>query len=215
MANEIERRALFVSHDPSYYQDFASYASGARPIEAMTSATYSFPRNAALGFVGRLFGQPLPLPHPPVTVLMHGLQPGHCWPMEGTSGHLGIKLSSPVHVTNVTVDHIPNIVAANIYSAPRHFVLWGFIDRSTILDTESIERCRAPVPLWTNIPDGVMPCPLTAFEYNIDRSYHVQNFEVEDWAQTFKVDQVVFQILDNWGSSESTCLYRLRVHGEV
>ncbi|KAH9941083.1 hypothetical protein B0H21DRAFT_697125 [Amylocystis lapponica] len=214
MANEIERRALFVSHDPSYYQDFASYASGARPIEAMTSATYSFPRNAALGFVGRLFGQPLPLPHPPVTVLMHGLQPGHCWPMEGTSGHLGIKLSSPVHVTNVTVDHIPNIVAANIYSAPRHFVLWGFIDRSTILDTESIERCRAPVPLWTNVPDGVMPCPLqrsstTSTDRTTSRTLR--------WriGHRFKVDQVVFQILDNWGSSESTCLYRLRVHGEV
>ena len=40
----------------------------------------------------------------------------------------------------------------------------------------------------------------------------VQNFEVIALNQSFRTFSLV--VVDNYGSSEYTCLYRLRVHGE-
>lgn len=32
--------------------------------------------------------------------------PGDCWPMKGPSGNVTIRLYAPLHVSNVTVQHV-------------------------------------------------------------------------------------------------------------
>lgn len=53
---------------------------------------------------------------------------GHCWSLSTTSGQLGILLAEPFYPSSITIDHIPQMLAADIRQAPRQMILWGLLD---------------------------------------------------------------------------------------
>ncbi|GBE89669.1 hypothetical protein SCP_1603330 [Sparassis crispa] len=126
--------------------DYASYAMGARPIQAMISASYAFPERADIAFMRRIFSSRGVVPQPPAVLLSESVEPGKCWPMAGSSGYIGIKLSYTIFVTNVTVDHVPTTSLRDVRTAPRSLLLWG------LAQDESVKREALDVELFQSLP---------------------------------------------------------------
>ena len=65
----------------------------------------------------------------PRKVIQPGSSPGQCWAFKGTAGNVVIKLSNPVYVSDITLEHIPKSLSpdGNIASAPKHFEVVGNI----------------------------------------------------------------------------------------
>lgn len=129
----------------------------------------------------------------PRKVIQPGSSPGQCWAFKGSQGCVVIKLSTPVYVSEVTLEHIPKSLSpdGNIASAPRNFEVLGLEDI-----------------------DDPNPAVLGNFTYDINN--------LKNPVQTFKVSQVQkrltyieLKVLSNYGHPEYTCLYRFRVHGNI
>lgn len=227
---ELEERLLRVAHDDLGYRDFAGYAAGGRPIEGLTSPTWDGP--------GPLGASELPdvlrgkQARGPIWALKRDIQQGSCWPMAGTAGYLGIQLAEPVIVTNVTVDHLPASLASETRSAPHHIRVWALIPTSprpakTAGPSPTSRVGIAPNPAGNDMsheispmlrdamPPGTQLIHVADLEYDIRSTQHIQNFPTSGYAPTVSVDKVVFQILDNWGLPDFTCIYRVRVHGRA
>ncbi|KAI9069594.1 hypothetical protein FKP32DRAFT_1536659, partial [Trametes sanguinea] len=158
--------------------------------------------------------------HPPDIVLDDDIRPGRCWHLSGTRGQVGISLPQFIHPTFVSIDHIPRAIAADIGQAPRRMVLWGVVD-----GVENRERyarrmhaLRANSALLRDHPpltkDDYVFIELADFVYNITHVHTVQTFPIREDVRQLDIDigVVVLEIIDNWGS-DSTCVYRVRIHG--
>ena len=65
---------------------------------------------------------------PPEALIQKNTLPGSCWPMEGSTGQVTLKLSYPVVVESVSIDHISqDIIPEGKYeSAPKHMKIIGY-----------------------------------------------------------------------------------------
>ncbi|XP_069711772.1 SUN domain-containing protein 2 [Phaenicophaeus curvirostris] len=167
--------------------DYALESAGASVINTRCSETYEM-RTALLS----LFGIPLWYQsQSPRVILQPDVNPGNCWAFRGSQGFAVIRLSSIIHPTAVTLEHIPKALSpqGNISSAPRDFAVYG-------LKEEGEE-------------EGLL---LGQFTYKHDGEA-IQTFYFEaDSMGTYQL--VELHVLSNWGHPEYTCIYRFRVHGE-
>ncbi|CAL1716274.1 unnamed protein product [Somion occarium] len=224
------------SKDTLAKTDYALHSGGARIIPSLTSETFEIrPQGITSQIVGMLTGNGYAIGRPPVTALHHEIHNGHCWPFAGSKGHLGVALSAPVYVTEVTIDHVAKEVATDMRSAPRQMEVWGLVEGNENLakfkewkeqkasarkeeaelfdephDTQEEEEYPAALP---NSPSYIR---LANFTYNINAPNHIQTFSVPKDIQDLGIDfGVVILLVDsNWGREEFTCLYRFRVHGQ-
>ncbi|XP_023701408.1 SUN domain-containing protein 1 isoform X2 [Cryptotermes secundus] len=127
----------------------------------------------------------------PRNIIQASLQPGNCWAFEGSRGTVIIKLSARIHITAVTLEHIPQRISTtgNINSAPKMFAVFGLKHDSNDKDH------------------------LGYFTYDINGS-PTQTFEVIQKAQqNYSFQAVELSVLSNHGNLDYTCIYRFRVHG--
>ncbi|KAK7925798.1 hypothetical protein WMY93_008108 [Mugilogobius chulae] len=118
------------------------------------------------------------------------LIPGHCWPMEGSTGQVFIQLAQKIHISHVTLAHITKELSpiGQIYTAPRKFSTYGLREI------------------------GGDEYKLGTYEYS-DTGDSFQTFQIQDHAdEMFKF--VRLEIESNYGSNY-TCLYNFRVHGRI
>ncbi|TDL15226.1 hypothetical protein BD410DRAFT_693823, partial [Rickenella mellea] len=173
-------------------RDFASHASGARIITSLTSATSAKHMAIQDRSVRKWWKEWKHMEtrtvQPPETALMPDLGPTDCWPTSTFSGYLGVQLSEPANITHITIDHIAKKLAPDIRMAPRLIECWK----------EYIDHRLALIPLGQ-------------VEYDIHAETHIQHFPLQFYGKQ-KFDRVIFHFLDNWGSQECTCIYRVRVH---
>lgn len=169
--------------------DYALESSGGSVISTRCTETYKEKSR-----LESIFGIPLWYSsYSPRTVIQHhanALSSGECWAFHGV-GYLTIKLALPIHVTEVSYEHLRRELHPDgvIRSAPRRFQIWAFKELN---DLES---------------------KVLLGEYEFDREGDsLQYFEAQHRpsAPTPILELVV---LSNWGA-EYTCLYRLRVHGQ-
>lgn len=144
---------------------------------------------------------------------------GNCWLIPATHGQLGIALPYFIIPTSVTVDHIPIELAATPGHAPCQLVLWGVIDdeRNKQLYLDHLDDLKTdPDGPPQKGSDDAHFVALANFTYNIKDPSHVQTFPVRPVFNKLGMDfgVVVLEIVDNWGAG-STCLYRVRIHGET
>ncbi|CAM9245460.1 unnamed protein product [Choristocarpus tenellus] len=125
---------------------------------------------------------------PPSSVLSEDTRLSSCWAMKGNSGLVTIRLTADIAVHGVSIEHTSRHVALDMSSAPRQFEVYGLRDA-----------------------DDSHPVTLGVGEY-IKEGKAVQFFEFEPVGR--KYPMVTFNIRSNWGNSDYTCIYRLRVHGE-
>ena len=234
----VDSAVLRTSKDTLARVDFALHSGGARIIPSLTSDTLEV-RPSGLGnqiyglFTG---GNGYAIGRPPVTALHHEVHTGHCWPFAGSKGQLGVALAAPVHITDVTIDHVPKEVAMDMRSAPRHMEVWGLVEGKDNIakvhewrerrdaERHAAEEAGQPVP--PNLVDDVVyPRSLPKspeyirvanFTYDIHALEYIQTFPVREEIKELGIDfgVVVLLVRSNWGKDEFTCLYRLRVHGE-
>jgi hypothetical protein len=198
--------------------DYALYSSGARINPLLTSPTYFHsPKNIlkrlgsyVFGGAGSTWG------HQPAMALFQDTNVGMCWAFPGSQGGLGIRLSEPVMVTDISVEHVHREVSKNVGSAPRQWSVYALV-------TDDIARSQIDTinsGLYDSLPTVNLPRGYTLLvrgEYNIndDENRSIQTFPVPNAIRQLNVpvEQVVFAVGSNWGNNEYTCLYRVRVHG--
>jgi len=232
----VESATSKYSKDVLARPDFALNSGGATVIPSLTSPTYEiWPVGATNQIVGFVTGSGHAVGRPPVTALHHDINNGHCWPFAGTQGQLGVKLSWPAFITDVTIDHVAKDVAFDMRSAPREMELWGLVegkDNIAKLKSWSAEKqarreeaLAAGEPIrpedqeWvypTGLPRNVNYVRLSSFTYDIHSPANIQTYPVAENVRDLGIDfgLVVLFVKNNWGRQEFTCLYRLRVHGE-
>ncbi|XP_028828581.1 SUN domain-containing protein 2-like isoform X2 [Denticeps clupeoides] len=185
---QIVHRALSLYRaDGTGMADFALESSGASVINTRCSETYRT-RSACIS----LFGFPLWYhSESPRTVIQPELYPGKCWAFQGAEGFLVIALSYPVHITHVTLEHLPRVLSptGRIDSAPRDFSVYG-------LNSETEEGSHVGTFIYDQNGE-----PIQTFRLPVP----MENF----------YQMVELRILSNWGHPEYTCVYRFRVHGEA
>ena len=147
---------------------------------------------------------------------------GHCWYIPTTQGQLGITLPDLIFPTNVTIDHIPLHLAADPGQAPRNMVLWGVVDSDGnreryfqhLHDIHSNQTIDRTSPVIKGKDDLFFV--LAEISFDSHGAGPIQTFPTRSIPRDIGlyVGTVVLELLDNWGAS-STCLYRVRVHGEA
>uniref|UniRef100_A0A8D0LAJ3 SUN domain-containing protein n=1 Tax=Sphenodon punctatus TaxID=8508 RepID=A0A8D0LAJ3_SPHPU len=181
----VNRALKYFSEDRVGMVDYALESAGASVISTRCSETYET-KTALLS----LFGIPLWYhSQSPRVILQPDVNPGNCWAFRGSQGFAVIRLSSNIHPTAVTLEHIPRSLSpmGTIPSAPKGFAVYSLAEEGQ--------------------QEGTL---LGQFVYDQDKD-PIQTFHFQVTA-TYKV--VELRILSNWGHPEYTCIYRFRVHGE-
>ncbi|CAH8862703.1 unnamed protein product [Trichobilharzia szidati] len=167
--------------------DYALESAGGSIIGIRCTKTYT--EGASLLSI---FGLPLVrLSNSPRTILQPGNNPGDCWPFHGSKGQVIIRLSNPINITSVTLEHLPKELAptGRLDSAPKDFLVKA-------LQSEYDE-------------DGVV---LGTFMYDVNDK-PLQTFPVKEYSKPVQFIELV--ILSNHGHPKYTCIYRFRVHGNM
>ncbi|KAJ7593266.1 hypothetical protein C8J56DRAFT_494408 [Mycena floridula] len=213
--------------------DLALLSGGARIIPSLTSATREIrPRGWGSQALGLVTGNGYAIGRPPITALHHDRQNGNCWPMAGPQGQLGIVLAAPAYISDITIDHVAKELAFDVRSAPRQMEVWAMVEGKVNAEkvklyneqraakrAEALERGETvDVDEYPKtLPKSPQYIRIAAFSYNIHSPDNIQTFPVFPEVQEMKLDFgiVVLRVLNNWGQDEYTCLYRMRVHGEL
>lgn len=207
-------------------------------IPRLTSPSYRFP-HMDFGFVRRtvafLARHPIPLPNAADTALTAWEEIGDCWcsPQQNGNGPtLGVVTSHKVWPDQVVVEHYPQSGYANSglspLSAPKQMELLVYIPH-----TPTFSRVKAqsdqifPEANYDDLESGWVQ--LGAWSYDIHGSM-VQNFPLQIDLRDF-VTEPVHKIKDDMSASNKflirskgnhgngavpyTCLYRVRLNGEV
>ncbi|PWN39130.1 hypothetical protein IE81DRAFT_350446 [Ceraceosorus guamensis] len=204
--------------------DFALRWTGGRIIPQITSGSMRPRSTLSKMLPGFLGGRSSQLLHSPAVVIHHDNAPGQCWAFAGDTAQLGIRLAKPVVVTDVSVDHLPQPVALHMNEAPKDIVVWGLIrDKHDVRRLEEYRKEQASDPdKLSDTPKPTPPTPnhihLASVTYDATPgSRSVQNFEASEEQKALRLAIVDTQwnFLSNWGDKRRTCVYRVRVHGEV
>ncbi|XP_075972503.1 SUN domain-containing protein 3-like [Anticarsia gemmatalis] len=118
--------------------------------------------------------------------------PGECWAFKGSRGEATIRLLGTVKITGVSLEHIPAHISPTreISSAPR------------LCQLEGLEYRSDPYPH-----------DFGSFEYDKEGKA-IQFFEVVHPSNK-GYNIVKLRILTNWGHPVYTCVYRVRIHGDL
>ncbi|VDK20309.1 unnamed protein product [Anisakis simplex] len=140
-----------------------------------------------------IFGIPLWYSsYSPRSVIQHranALSSGECWAFRG-KGYLTIKLSTPIHVTEVSYEHLRHELHPDgvMRSAPKQFQIWAF---------QALNDFDSKVLLG---------------EYQFDHNGDALQFFKVEHEPPIVTPILELVVLSNWGA-DYTCLYRFRVHG--
>ncbi|XP_068344739.1 SUN domain-containing protein 1-like [Pyrus communis] len=121
-------------------------------------------------------------------------EPGHCFPLKGTSGFVQIKLRTKIIPEAITLEHVAKSVAYDRSSAPKDCRISGWLQGGDNPEVYT-EMFR-----------------LAEFTYDLEKS-NAQTFTIMDSAVSGLIDTVRLDFTSNHGSPSHTCIYRLRVHG--
>ncbi|KAI9310153.1 UNC-like C-terminal-domain-containing protein [Dichotomocladium elegans] len=177
--------------------DFALATRGGRIIRKLTSSTYD-PRPFWKASITRIFGTSRgTVHHSPIIALLPDTHVGQCWPMAGSTGSLGVMMSEPIVVKAITVEYPSRQMGVNMTSAPKDIEVWGL-----------------PLDGYKETADWEYLVFLGSFTYEIAKNTPVQTFLVKAEKPTI-IKSVLFRFKSNWGLDTYTCIYRIRVHGDV
>lgn len=178
--------------------DFAMKAAGGRIIAASRTETGKPASNANfISWIGSVLpygrnGRSVDAVLEPNTKL------GQCWPMDGTRGFVIIQLSKPIYVSHVSLEHVHYSMAVDPTTAPRNFELTGMT--------------QADVAAFMKDDSAAKGTALGKFAYKLGAKT-VQTFPTTPVRSLFPYARVDFT--SNYGNADYTCIYRIRIHGNV
>jgi len=175
------------NEDKTGRADFAMEAVGATVLSIGCTDTY----DEGAPYVHFMQVPLYRVPNPPRVALQPDITPGRCWAFKGDHGYLMIRLAHTIQVTGFSMEHLPKSLSfdGSMSSAPRQFVVRGL-----------------------KHPEDASPHMYGEYEY-IDHT-PLQYFQVKNFSKV-AYEIVEVEIVSNHGNQQYTCLYRIRVHGEV
>jgi hypothetical protein len=203
-------------------RNLAHFGDGARVLTELMSLTWGTKENNWLHGSPTVGG--LVYKNPPYVVSDDHMNVGSCWEIEGSAGVLGVLLSEPIHISSMGINNVhPSLVSvASNAKTPRTIALWGMLPNSSIALPTAIER-RHPeqflskptfVPKFVKAKDSFVL--LLSVHYDPQGTITDQLFKVPEdhWAADIMFRAVLVEILGNWGG-QTTCFYRLQIHGRA
>uniref|UniRef100_A0A0D9UZE8 SUN domain-containing protein n=1 Tax=Leersia perrieri TaxID=77586 RepID=A0A0D9UZE8_9ORYZ len=125
-------------------------------------------------------------------------EPGQCFPLQGSSGFVEIKLRNGIIPDAITLEHVSKDVAYDMSTAPKDCRVSGWYEET---HNEAYSGHVA----------SAKRTALTEFMYDLDKK-NVQTFDITA-PDVGIVNMVRLDFTSNHGSSALTCIYRIRVHG--
>lgn len=158
---------------------------------------------------------------------------GDCWCAPSTRGKLQLAVALPrwITPTELVVEHIPKGEIYDIGNAPKEIELWMQINSEEIREQVVSDMTKMFPDIYKDASqrgkgsDTVRALdktfvPVGRWTYDIHAGNHVQTFamsvDLEKWNganSSARTRRVVFRANSNWGSTDSTCLYRVKLHG--
>ncbi|GJQ68970.1 hypothetical protein Trydic_g6155 [Trypoxylus dichotomus] len=183
---EIAEALNLYADDKTGKTDFALESAGGSIAEVRD--TESYPTSDRIRFWGVIICTKA---NSARAILQPGSLPGECWAFKGSKGCAIIRLLGKVRITGVTLEHISSSMSPSgeITTAPKDFTIKGM---KSINDED---------------PDF-----LGKFTYDV-RGKRLQYFDIANCERAYSL--IEFKVLNNHGHPEFTCVYRLRVHGEL
>ncbi|XP_052145124.1 SUN domain-containing protein 1-like [Oryza glaberrima] len=125
-------------------------------------------------------------------------EPGQCFPLQGSSGFVEIKLRKGIVPDAITLEHVSKDVAYDMSTAPKDCRVSGWYQEA---HNEAYSGHAASAKMYV----------LTEFTYDLDKK-NVQTFDITA-PDVGIINMVRLDFTSNHGSSALTCIYRIRVHG--
>lgn len=207
--------------------DFADPAFGARIIPSLTSRSYNwrdgldFADRQLHKFLGVLgFGRMQV--NGPLTAFNNDMALRACWPFNGHIGQVGVSLGTLVDPSDIGVVHVGARESPNPSSAPRKISLWVQVNDvdlrakvSKLLDqTRDSENGEPPRFAVPPVPADFVKILSTEYDLYGGDEFQVFSVPLQIRRLGLVTSKVIFRIESNWGNSEYTCIYRLRLFGE-
>ncbi len=182
-----------------------------------TSPTMYPPSTWKQDVANRVFFLGRPIPNAPIAALEGWADIGDCWcsaHSKDGKAQLAVLMPRPIYPTKITVDHIPATATLDVGAAPRDMELWAQIldedARGQMIrsQAEEVEPVKSLGPTFVRIAN---------WQYDIHAASNVQTFDVDVDMRSFGagINRAVVRAKSNDGTSEYTCLYRVRLHGEL
>lgn len=207
--------------------DYADISKGARINPFLTSPTLDiYSRNGRS--VANLFRKSTL--NSATDALSAEVKFGNCWPFEGDTGILAIRLSSSIYLDEVAIKHIP--FGSSV--APKDFEVWVEIrsdeerrllenqmrdayrsrTNTDIDEQQNLRRESVELKMKQNAPEYVLA---GRFMYDTSGPFHLQSFRFPAAAMSIlkrvPVSDIAFKFDSNWGESV-TCIYKTLVYGQ-
>jgi hypothetical protein len=224
----IQLKALAATHTSSTKVEdrrinWFSENSGAVIDARVTSDNYNYAAKR-LGLFKRgmlaLIGRGLANPNPPIVALEAWEEHGDSWctplPNEVNSkpAQLGILISRPVIPTQIIVEHaLPNATLSS-GTTPRVIEIFAHVpnyDSRILASDRSIE-------LYGDNKQHLSEEWVKISEFNYHFAYReAQSFPIELDLGLFSTStrRMVVRVTDIWGDQDHTCIYRVKMHGDL
>ncbi|KAG0652714.1 SUN domain-containing 2 [Hyphodiscus hymeniophilus] len=203
--------------------------TGAAINPKLTSPNYLFPsmdRNFLVRTLSRAIWQSMPTPNPPIVALQRWEEHGDCWcaPSKGADGFgasLTVNMASNIYPDQIIIEHMPPSGSMEPGAAPKDMELLAYIEDS---ETYHTIKQRSEEIFYDEILDEPLPfgfVRIGTWTYDSHSMSNIQSFPLQIELGMIKgpsyTNRLSVRSKNNWGEGEVdyTCLYRVRVNGEV
>lgn len=162
---------------------------------------------------------------------------GDCWcaaPSGDGKSQLAVMLPHRIVPTHLVVEHVQKGMTLGIGAAPRDLELWvqildddqrdsvisganDVLTRSTMGKEDAADATSRTDDFLAEKSLDRTWVRIASFRYDVDAPRHVQTFEVDVrldyWG--LAANKVAVRVKNNYGPSDYTCLYRLKLHGHL
>ncbi|CZS89290.1 uncharacterized protein RAG0_00688 [Rhynchosporium agropyri] len=213
--------------------NFLSKGTGAAIDKTNMSPNYVVPDND-FWFPNRIMhsltGNPIPPPNPPIVALLKWEEHGDCWcspsaDADGFGPSLAVLLGSSIYPEQVVVEHILPTASLEPGAAPREMELLAYFPDPEVL--RKVSEFSDSV-FQSDADDESLPVDplrtrnfvrIATWTYQRDTTDNIQSFDVQLDLKSLgaHTSKVIIRSKNNWGGGkvDHTCLYRVRLHGEI
>ncbi|TAQ85138.1 hypothetical protein B7494_g6558 [Chlorociboria aeruginascens] len=209
-----------------------SQGTGAAVNPYLTSPNYLFPSMNVIKirrFFAWAFFRPYPTPNAPEAALSKWEEHGDCWcsPInnDGDFGpSLGVIMGQSIFPDEVVIEHLPQTASLEPGATPKDMELLAFIEDVPVY--EAVKSLSQQIFTGEKealrLPTGFVR--IATWTYDANALQHIQSFPVQVDLKAFatqdlpsSVQTLVVRTKNNWGGGvvEYSCLYRVRVHGDI